>query len=72
MANKNSVTLWLKGQPQTMNLRIGYFGASTGAAAALNSVDDPYPSFSPSESCNAFLTGCPQSLLIFIMGDTTV
>jgi putative phosphoribosyl transferase len=35
-----AVTLWLKGQPQTMNLRIGYFGASTGAAAALNSAAD--------------------------------
>ena len=35
-----AVTLWLKSQPQTMNLRIGYFGASTGAAAALNSAAD--------------------------------
>ncbi len=35
-----AVTLWLKGQPQTLNLRIGYFGASTGAAAALNSAAD--------------------------------
>lgn len=35
-----AVTLWLKGQPQTINLRIGYFGASTGAAAALNSAAD--------------------------------
>lgn len=26
---------WIKDQPQTRNLKIGYFGASTGAAAAL-------------------------------------
>jgi dienelactone hydrolase len=30
-----AVTDWLKGQPHTRELRIGYFGASTGAAAAL-------------------------------------
>jgi len=29
------VTRWLKSQPRTANLLIGYFGASTGAAAAL-------------------------------------
>ncbi len=29
------VTEWLRSEPATMNLRIGYFGASTGAAAAL-------------------------------------
>lgn len=29
------VTSWLQGQPQTQHLAIGYFGASTGAAAAL-------------------------------------
>ncbi len=28
--------LWLKKQPQVKNLPVGYFGASTGAAAALN------------------------------------
>jgi putative phosphoribosyl transferase len=28
-------TLWLKGQPQAQGLPLGYFGASTGAAAAL-------------------------------------
>ena len=28
-------TLWLKGRPEARALRIGYFGASTGAAAAL-------------------------------------
>jgi putative phosphoribosyl transferase len=30
-----AVTDWLKEQPHTRELRIGYFGASTGAAAAL-------------------------------------
>jgi len=30
-----AVTNWLTQEPQTRNLRIGYFGASTGAAAAL-------------------------------------
>lgn len=30
-----SVTDWLQNDPQTMDLRLGYFGASTGAAAAL-------------------------------------
>lgn len=29
------VTDWLQAEPGTVNLRIGYFGASTGAAAAL-------------------------------------
>ncbi len=29
------VTDWLMGQPDTRDLRLGYFGASTGAAAAL-------------------------------------
>lgn len=29
------VTSWLQGQPQTQHLALGYFGASTGAAAAL-------------------------------------
>jgi putative phosphoribosyl transferase len=28
-------TTWISGQPQTQHLRIGYFGCSTGAAAAL-------------------------------------
>src|SRR5881398_2433472 len=28
-------TNWAKGQPETRNLRIGYFGSSTGGAAAL-------------------------------------
>jgi putative phosphoribosyl transferase len=36
-----SVTRWIKKQPQTRNLRIGYFGASTGAAAALVAVAEP-------------------------------
>lgn len=30
-------TRWLQGQPDTKNLSIGYFGASTGAAAAIQS-----------------------------------
>jgi putative phosphoribosyl transferase len=30
-----SATDWLRGDPETRNLSIGYFGASTGAAAAL-------------------------------------
>jgi len=29
------VTKWLRSKPATMNLRLGFFGASTGAAAAL-------------------------------------
>ena len=31
----SGITDWLRQQPQTKNLKIGYFGASTGAAAAL-------------------------------------
>jgi dienelactone hydrolase len=31
----SSVTRWINGRSKTRNLRIGYFGASTGAAAAL-------------------------------------
>lgn len=34
------VTRWLKGQPETSDLRIGFFGASTGAAAALRAAAD--------------------------------
>ncbi len=35
-----AATRWLKAQPKTSNLRIGYFGASTGAAAALRAAAD--------------------------------
>lgn len=35
-----AVTKWVNGRPQTMNLHVGYFGASTGAAAALNAAAD--------------------------------
>jgi dienelactone hydrolase len=37
----SSVTRWVKELPQTKNLRIGYFGASTGAAAALIAAAEP-------------------------------
>lgn len=37
----SSVTRWVKKQPQIRNLRIGYFGASTGAAAALAAAAEP-------------------------------
>jgi putative phosphoribosyl transferase len=37
----SSVTRWVKKQPQTRNLKIGYFGASTGAAAALVAAAEP-------------------------------
>jgi putative phosphoribosyl transferase len=37
------VTSWLGGRPDTRHLRIGYFGASTGAAAALSAAADPHP-----------------------------
>src|SRR5690606_4413479 len=30
-----AATQWLRAQPSTMDLKLGYFGASTGAAAAL-------------------------------------
>ena len=32
---------WLQAQPQTKKLTLGYFGASTGAAAALQAAADP-------------------------------
>jgi putative phosphoribosyl transferase len=35
------VTAWLRGEPQTAHVRVGYFGASTGAAAALTAAADP-------------------------------
>jgi len=35
------VTRWLAGQPEVRGSRIGYFGASTGAAAALWAAADP-------------------------------
>ena len=31
----NAAAAWLSGRPETGNLRLGYFGASTGAGAAL-------------------------------------
>jgi putative phosphoribosyl transferase len=37
------VTAWLRRQPDTCDHRIGYFGASTGAAAALLAAADPSP-----------------------------
>jgi putative phosphoribosyl transferase len=36
-----AATRWIKGQPQTKKLKIGYFGASTGAAAALLAATEP-------------------------------
>lgn len=36
-----AATRWVKEQPQTRKLNIGYFGASTGAAAALIAGADP-------------------------------
>jgi putative phosphoribosyl transferase len=36
-----SVTAWLQAQPQTQQLALGYFGASTGAAAALQAAAEP-------------------------------
>ena len=35
------VTRWLAGQPDTAALPVGYFGASTGAGAALVAATDP-------------------------------
>ena len=35
------VTAWLRGRPDAQGWRIGYFGASTGAAAALVAAADP-------------------------------
>ena len=37
------VTAWLRHQPDAVGARIGYFGASTGAAAALWAAADPAP-----------------------------
>jgi putative phosphoribosyl transferase len=38
------VTSWLRGQPSACDAAIGYFGASTGAAAALwAAADSPGP-----------------------------
>jgi putative phosphoribosyl transferase len=36
-----AATRWVKEQPQTKKLKIGYFGASTGAAAALIAAAEP-------------------------------
>jgi putative phosphoribosyl transferase len=42
LANRlSSVTRWVRKQPETRNLKIGYFGASTGAAAALVAAAEP-------------------------------
>ncbi len=35
------ITGWLRGEPATGGLTVGYFGASTGAAAALRAAADP-------------------------------
>lgn len=37
----DEVTRWLRAQPDLADLRIGYFGASTGAAAALWAATEP-------------------------------
>ena len=42
----SSVATWVREQPQTRSLRIGYFGASTGAAAALVAATEPGPEVS--------------------------
>ncbi|TAL27464.1 MAG: alpha/beta hydrolase [Nitrospirae bacterium] len=34
-------TVWLKSQPSTKHLNIGYFGASTGTASAIRAAADP-------------------------------
>ena len=39
-------TLWLRDQPQAKDLKIGYFGSSTGAAAALMAAADLGPAIS--------------------------
>jgi putative phosphoribosyl transferase len=36
------VTAWLRSQPETRDLMVGYFGASTGAAAALWAASEPH------------------------------
>jgi dienelactone hydrolase len=36
-----AATRWVKDQPETKTLKVGYFGASTGAAAALGAAIDP-------------------------------
>src|SRR5665213_4467148 len=36
------VTAWLRAQPETRELAVGYFGASTGAAAALWAAGEPH------------------------------
>lgn len=36
-----AATRWIKEQPETRDLRLGYFGASTGAAAALRAAAEP-------------------------------
>ena len=45
-------TDWLLEQPETRHLRVGYFGASTGAAAALVAAA-PRPRADRSRSCRA-------------------
>lgn len=35
------VTRWLRGRPETRDLAVGYFGAGTGAAAALSAAAEP-------------------------------
>ncbi|MES9538898.1 phosphoribosyltransferase family protein [Actinomadura sp. NPDC000600] len=36
-----AATAWLRGRPETAGVRVGYFGASTGAAAALWAAAEP-------------------------------
>jgi putative phosphoribosyl transferase len=37
----SAATAWLRGQPSLQHVPVGYFGASTGAAAALRAAADP-------------------------------
>ncbi len=67
-----AVTGWVKNQPETSHLRLGYFGASTGAAAALIAAAELNDEISavvsrggrPDLACDALLQVTAPTLLI--------
>ncbi|MHB1489961.1 MAG: phosphoribosyltransferase family protein [Cellulomonas sp.] len=75
-----AATRWLQAQPDTSTCQIGYFGASTGAAAALWAASDPTLAIAaivsrggrPDLAASRLGRVCAPTLLIVGGADTTV
>lgn len=60
-----AATLWLSAQPETGRLPVGYFGASTGAAAALWAAADAPAELVDLVSCEHELAVIPGATHLF-------